>query len=67
MSWKKFDNPSKDLSLTASEAHSPEDSPSTIKGRRAYKKPELIEYGSVLELTKFGGSSTAFDFFARRF
>jgi len=40
---------------------------SNQKTKRAYKKPELLSHGSLSELTKFGGSNRAFDFFARRF
>lgn len=35
------------------------------KGKTAYSKPNLKKYGSLKELTKFGGSSAA-DFFGRR-
>lgn len=32
------------------------------KGKRSYKKPKIVEYGSLKELTQFGGSGSA-DFF----
>ena len=32
------------------------------KEKKTYKKPKLIRYGSLKELTKFGGSMSA-DFF----
>lgn len=35
------------------------------KTKKSYKKPKLIKYGSLKELTKFGGSAAA-DFFGQR-
>ncbi len=40
--------------------------PSSNK-KKVYSKPELVEHGSVNELTRFGGSNQAADFFGRRF
>jgi hypothetical protein len=39
--------------------------PSTNK-KKVYSKPELVEHGSVNELTRFGGSDRTADFFGRR-
>ncbi len=36
--------------------------PDTKKEKKTYQKPKLIKYGSLKELTKFGGSMSA-DFF----
>jgi hypothetical protein len=36
--------------------------PTIKKTKKPYKKPKLVRYGSLKELTKFGGSMSA-DFF----
>ncbi len=42
-------------------------SSSKIKTKKPYRKPEIKEHGKVEDLTKFGGSNRANDFFGRRF
>jgi len=47
---------------------SKKDAPEQKPGKKkVYSKPEIVEHGSVTELTKFGGSNRAADFFGRRF
>ena len=53
--------------ITASADANSENIGSSINGKKPYKKPELVSHGSLSDLTKFGGSSPLFDFFARRF